>query len=232
MSVPITEIATLPLHTHKGMEFESTDPAQRGVIDNTFKVLSEQKGYQDAAWGLKMEDSECSILLVDWDTIEDHTAFTKRDIYKPFAEKIGEAVDVPSLKLVHCTPTKPIKPTLDAPATEIVYWYFAADSVPADFGDVWDTFVKSAVEPAVDAGAWGEASGWIKEDVEFKSLQGETLKGKAYVCFIGWESRDHHLRFRETEAFKTHMPEVRKHIQGIEVYHVAIGKGGLRTWKP
>lgn len=62
----------------------------------------------------------------------------------------------------------------------------------------------------------------VEENVEFKTLQGETLKGKCYVCLIGWESVQHHLDFRQTEAFKTHMPDVRKHISGVEVVRFSL----------
>lgn len=140
----------------------------------------------------------------------------------PFKNKIGEAVELPSLKLNHVKPCRQIQEPLSAPVTENVYWYFAADSVPLDFGDTWENFIQESFEVATEAAVLGESQGWVEEEVELKSLQGEDIKGRACACFIGWQSVQHHMNFRETGAFKKFMPNVLKLVQGAEMVSAAV----------
>lgn len=43
--------------------------------------------------------------------------------------------------------------------------------------------------------------GWVVEDVEHESL-GDGKKGRVFKVVLGWDSVEHHMRFRETEVFK------------------------------
>ena len=59
-----TEIATLPLHSHKGLNFASQDPKEREAIDFSVKLVSRQPGCHSAGYGEKHEDKEISIMVV------------------------------------------------------------------------------------------------------------------------------------------------------------------------
>ena len=143
--------------------------------------------------------------------------FTRKDYYKPFVDNFGPAVDLSKIKLVHCHATKSVQEPLSAPVTEIVWWYFAPDAVPKDYADVWNNFTATVVESAGDDGPRSEASGWVEEEVEFKGQNGEMTKGKAFLCFIGWDSIDHHMEFRKRADFQEHIKPVRAPVAGAEM---------------
>ena len=79
--------------------------------------------------------------------------------------------------------------------------------------------VSSPISPTFKA----YDGGWVLEEVEHKSL-GEGKKGRAFVGFLGWDSVQEHMDFRETETFKEHIPLIRTmgHV-GIEMFHVIRG---------
>jgi hypothetical protein len=45
-------------------------------------------------------------------------------------------------------------------------------------------------------------------------------KGKAIVVLIGWESKEKHMAFRETQTFKDNIPLLREGVAAAEVFHV------------
>ena len=67
--------------------------------------------------------------------------------------------------------------------------------------------------------AYGES---IEEGVEKHSEQGQEVEGtgKVVVGFLGWESKEKHLAFREMELFKENIGLLRGNNRGAEVFHV------------
>lgn len=66
-------------------------------------------------------------------------------------------------------------------------------------------------------GAWGES---VESDVgrHLKADgEGDEVKGKAVVLVIGWESRDAHMAFRETETFKESIGLLMEGMGGVEM---------------
>jgi hypothetical protein len=67
--------------------------------------------------------------------------------------------------------------------------------------------------------AYGES---IEEGVVKHSEQGQEVEGtgKVVVGFLGWESKEKHLAFREMELFKENIGLLRGNNRGAEVFHV------------
>ena len=56
--------------------------------------------------------------------------------------------------------------------------------------------------------------GPVVEEVEKEEGAG---KGKAVVLCIGWESREKHMAFRETETFAKNIHFLREGVKGTEI---------------
>lgn len=71
-----TEVASLPLREDLGDDFDlNTSEAYR----DTLTTLKKQRGFQRVYWGLDKEDAKMLRFFVDWDSVEDHIAFTKTE---------------------------------------------------------------------------------------------------------------------------------------------------------
>lgn len=62
--------------------------------------------------------------------------------------------------------------------------------------------------------------GWSVEEV---AIPGTEEKGKAFVLVIAWTTLQHHLDYRNSQAFKDSIPLLRgaKDVKGAAVFHVA-----------
>jgi hypothetical protein len=90
-----------------------------------------------------------------------------------------------------------------------------ADSFAAAGGDV--------------KGYLGHAFGLVVEEIEKEEGSG---KGKAVVLCIGWESRDAHMAFRETETFAKNIHLLREGMKGAEMVScpVLVRSGLVSGW--
>jgi len=77
-----------------------------------------------------------------------------------------------------------------------------------------DTVSKDAV---ADFGCLGATYGPVVEEIE-KEGDGKG-KGNAVLLCIGWESREDHMKFRESESFKKNIHFLREGMGGIEMHH-------------
>jgi hypothetical protein len=70
-------------------------------------------------------------------------------------------------------------------------------------------------------GSYGESvEERVVKHAEILEGKGEGETGKAVVGFLGWESKEKHLAFRETELFKENIGLLRGNNRGAEVFHV------------
>ena len=60
--------------------------------------------------------------------------------------------------------------------------------------------------------------GWAY-GVTHEEIEREGVKGKGAVLLIGWESREDHMNFRETDVFKQNIQLLRQTAQKIEMHH-------------
>lgn len=56
--LPVTEIAYIPLKNVEGLDYDSSDPKARELVDYTIHMLEIQKGCVRACSGLKVEGEE------------------------------------------------------------------------------------------------------------------------------------------------------------------------------
>ena len=69
-------------------------------------------------------------------------------------------------------------------------------------------------------GCSGLAGGWVAEELEDPK---SSEKAKVYICLIGWESVDSHMKYRETQSFKDniHMLRGAKDLKNTVMVHAA-----------
>jgi hypothetical protein len=86
-----------------------------------------------------------------------------------------------------------------APVTEVMTSYFPID-YSAEDQKQYDTGTRAFLGACqmIAGGPLSSSAGWVEEMLE--SEGGEMAK--AYVALLGWESVEHHMAFRETQAFK------------------------------
>lgn len=141
--------------------------------------------------------------------------------YIPFVERLGSIME--GVHLHHFLPT-PSPPSVlgTAPVIEFATFYDAAP----DFKSSLEKFIKAVDNPE---GTAGHAYGETLEEVSKHADGEEGKKAKAVVLTIGWESVDAHMKFRETEKFKSNVGLIRGNHGGAEMVSLLNvgGKGRL-----
>lgn len=125
----------------------------------------------------------------------------------------------PHLFHVHFDPHPPTAAT-SAPVTELATFHFPSSlsaSQQSAFVNAFHSFRETAEKNA--DGLKGITSGWAVEDLEY---QGE--KGKAFVAAFGWDTVDAHMAYRETDAFKESITNLREKARGVEMHHVTFNQ--------
>lgn len=193
-----TEIAFLPLKA--GSRLNDPETSEGTVWQECLTTVLGQEGAQRAYWGTGLEDASMLYLFIDWDTVDHHKRFIDSREYGPFVKNLGTIMSgPPKFFHTHFTP-HPASAALsdtNAPVTEIVRWYIDPS---ADTSKV-ESNVKDLVKviEANATGYKGSAGGWSVEEVE--SPNGGH-KCKIYAAVLGWESKEAHMNFRETQHFK------------------------------
>ena len=85
----------------------------------------------------------------------------------------------------------------------------------AAFEERWSSF-RSALEQHAE-GYKASSAGWVVEELEY-----EGKKSKPFTIFIGWESVDAHMKYRETEHFKQTIGFMREGLKGIKAHHAVL----------
>lgn len=161
------------------------------------------------------------MLLIDWDEIESHSKFIADPSYKPF--KAGLISITENIHLFHITPV-PFPPSIlsQAPCIEFATFFSAEPGFVTNVREFVAILDKNKED--ID-GYFGANSGEsVEEIVKWSELGTEEAAGKqakAVTAFIGWESKEHHTRFRETELFKKNIGLLRVKNRGAELFHVA-----------
>lgn len=71
-----TEVARLPL---RDGFWEDYDLSESEAFQDTINTLKVQKGFQRVYWGPELIHPDVLLFFVDWDSVEDHIAFTKSE---------------------------------------------------------------------------------------------------------------------------------------------------------
>lgn len=72
-----TEIAIFPLKDGKYPDDSNSAAGQ--TLKDTLNTLIEQPGFQRAHWGREVENPNIFRLFVDWDSVDAHMDFTKKE---------------------------------------------------------------------------------------------------------------------------------------------------------
>ncbi|KAK5094249.1 hypothetical protein LTS08_008668 [Lithohypha guttulata] len=225
-----TEIAIFPLQEGKYPDDANSTAGQ--VLRDTLNTLTEQPGFQRAYWGREVENPTTLRLFVDWEDVDAHISFTKKDHYKPFLERFGQIAVLDKAKLFHAhlSPHPPDEALSDhvSPVTEILNLYFPTDYSDADQNTLVENMKKmvSIIEKEATTQK-ASAGGWVVEDIE---IPGTSEKGKCYQAFIGWDSVEAHMDFRNHQAFKDNIHLLRqakdlKHLQVVHYSGTQVNKG-------
>ncbi|KAI9722677.1 MAG: hypothetical protein M1812_001608 [Candelaria pacifica] len=217
---PTSEFAVFSLVTNASIEDPTSDAGT--VWNSTLDTVMAQDGYQRAYWGRQVESPDTLELVVDWESIDAHKAFTNKPIYGPFLKHLDTILGAPpNLIHVNFDPHPPARAISNnsSRVTEMCRFVFSAglsDSQKSDFESSFVSFAKAAEK--ADAFR-GMSSGWVVEEIEHSSLKGE--KGKAFVAAIGWQSVDGHMEFRKTDEFKDTIKVLREKSISVDAHHVS-----------
>ncbi|KAK3067256.1 hypothetical protein LTR53_015975 [Teratosphaeriaceae sp. CCFEE 6253] len=206
--MPTTEIAVFPLKAGTDI----TDGPAASVVKDTFDTLRTIDGMQQINFGTHMEDPTQMQLMVTWDDIKNHQDFIKTDTYGPFLNRFLSLVDG-DVSMMHADfkPEGALLKAFSAPATEIATFYFDGEP-PADYLE--NVGKLGPVLEGVD-GFLGSAVG-----ITHETLEKEGVKGKAAVLAVGWQSKEAHMAFRDTQEFKDNIHLLRGTSKKITMWHV------------
>jgi len=145
-------------------------------------------------------------MKIDWDSIDCHKWFMESPEYPTFLKNFGEILST-APRLFHVQP-QPFSPSIlaSAPCTEVAVFFKTKD----EYVGLVEKFVECL--KGVD-GYLGHCFGDVIEEIE--KVEGDG-KGKAVLLYIGWTSREAHLRFRETETFKKNVGILNEGMGGLE----------------
>lgn len=147
-------------------------------------------------------------LKTDWDSYDSHIKFTKAPAYDDFRKIVD---GIMTGVHYHHVAFKPFPPKISTSAPVIEFATFL-DTKP-HFLDNVDKFMKAVGVPEkCYGGAWGDS---VETDVG-KHVDG-SVKGKVTVVLIGWESKEAHMEFRETETFAENIGLLREGMGGVEM---------------
>jgi hypothetical protein len=128
--------------------------------------------------------------------------------YGPFTAKLGKLLTKPPSP--RDFELKPFPPTIlgTAPVIEVATFFQTEDFFLSNL----EKFMAAASPHA--EGFLGHVYGPAVEEIEKEEGAG---KGKAVVLCIGWESREKHMAFRETETFAKNIHLLREGMKGAEM---------------
>lgn len=155
------------------------------------------------------------MFVIDWDGKDSHVKFINDPSYGPF--KAGLAGIMEGVHLHHIP--QPNTAVLgSAQVTEVVTFY---DAEPGLLQNA-EKFA-AALEKGKPKGFHGVVYGKVMEKiVRHADIGKEDVKtGEAVVLMIGWDSKEIHLAFRDTDLFKENIRLLRENNSGAELFHVS-----------
>ena len=139
-------------------------------------------------------------------------------IYTPFVNHLTSILDKPpSVHHAHLSPfpLASLTSTSISPVTECTTLYRPLNDDTSAFWERWVTFRKATEEYA--SGYKASSAGWIEEELEY---EGEMYKG--FEIYIGWESVETHMKWREHEKFKEVVKGLQIGLKTIKPHHVVL----------
>ncbi|KAL2065159.1 hypothetical protein VTL71DRAFT_4300 [Oculimacula yallundae] len=204
MATPVTEIAYITLKP--GIDISGSSDAAKAWKES-LAIISKQEGYQRSSYGLTLESPDLLLWFIDWDSRTSHINFTTSPAYTPFTAHLSTLLT--SAHFHHILFPSPPSILISAPIIEFATFLNTTPSFPSQV----EKFIAAVGTPKeCYGGAFGES---VEMDV--KRHEGDGEKGRVTVLVIGWESREAHFRFRETEVFKESIELLGEGNDGVEM---------------
>ncbi|CZS89856.1 uncharacterized protein RAG0_01093 [Rhynchosporium agropyri] len=208
MSPPVTEIAYITLKP--GTDISGSSDAAKAWKEG-LSIISKQAGYQRSRYGITMESPELLMWFIDWDSVSSHKAFEASSDYTTFGSLLSTLMTTAHFHHISFSPFPPSILTT-APVIEFVTFLDTTPSFPSNVSKFMSAV---GIPDGCYGGVWGES---IETDIG-KHEDG-ILKGRVVVLAVGWESKDAHLRFTETEKFNENIGLLGEGLGGVEMFHV------------
>ncbi|KAG9238799.1 hypothetical protein BJ875DRAFT_449962 [Amylocarpus encephaloides] len=201
---PVTEAATLTLKPGVNVDGDTEEShAWAGIL----KTICEQEGFISLTCGAKVEDERSLVLMVDWTSHQSHLDFIARPLYQPFMKRVAPLID--NLTMHHYHPSSPSL-LASSPVVEIAILF---NTTPTYYSTNLTSF-RDALRDSKSEGLTGVEIAEVLEELA-KEEGGD--KGRTAMLFVGWESVDAHMRFRESETFKNNIATLRDGVGAIEM---------------
>ncbi|KAL2826193.1 hypothetical protein BJY01DRAFT_229863 [Aspergillus pseudoustus] len=201
MSTPVTEVVILTVKPDADVE---------GPAEGLFNIIARQEGFQRLKWGRWEEDPNKVQLMINWDDISYHIAFTQsgadyQELFAGLTPLIAAPPEIFHLQI----DTDAVNKILDDPVVELATFYLVGDGF------------EEAITNALAAGAKSEAClGSVRGAVVEELALGENGKGKAQYAAISWTSLEARAEAAQSEDVKESGKAVVGTIGGFEVHHV------------
>lgn len=201
------KVALFPLV--EGSDLYDPENKTTKVLKECFDVVAEQDGYLANWIGAQIEHPEMMVGIWKLDSVESHYAWMKTEKFKKNREKVAPcfANNNGSIYHVDFAASDGFAQAMAAPVTEMATFYFDGE-VPSDYLEGAEKFCQGTGLPPSAMG------------VSYEELGYEGGKGKALVLLVGWPTVEKHQAFRETQAFKDHIPLLRNGVKKSKMTHV------------
>ncbi|QSZ29213.1 hypothetical protein DSL72_003724 [Monilinia vaccinii-corymbosi] len=245
----VTEIVTLRLRA--GVEFKDLvgedhqvdgERGEEGVFQRiwheTLQTVVKQKGCTNSYYGPVQEEEGVLIWCIglfslflhktpilthkqDWTSLAQHKIFMDSPAYTTFLEKLEPIVE--SVQIIHVGWLN-VERAVGNGVMEIITFFGVEDT----FIEGTKKFITAMRKIEAQKGIVG-FGGVIeyREVIEKIAMQNEggevkeEAKGRAMVLVVGWESKEVHMAFRETQDFLDNIGVLRKETSGQKMYHIA-----------
>ena len=193
-------------------------------------TMSSQDGYQRCYYGRQLEDPSILFFIVgicpihvrginclkltDWESKESHFKFINDPSYGHFKTGLSSLMEGMHFHHISQPDTNLLA---RAPVTEVATFHDVEQSMLLNI----EKFA-AALENGKPKGYHGSVYGKVLERiVRHEDVNKGYIKpGDAIVFLLGWDSKEAHLEFRETELFKKTIWLLREKNGGAEMAHV------------
>ncbi|CEN60249.1 hypothetical protein ASPCAL02690 [Aspergillus calidoustus] len=201
MSTPVTEVVVLTLKPDVDVD---------GPAESLFNIIARQEGFRRLKWGRWEEDPTKVQLMINWDDISYHVAFTQSgaDYQELFAGLTPLIAAPPEIFHLELDP-ETINNVLDDPIVELATFF--------NVGEGFEEAVANTLAVGTRSeGCLGFARGPVVEELAY----GDGAKGKAHYAAISWTSLEARTATTQREDVRESGQLLMSKIGGYEVHHV------------
>lgn len=178
------------------------------TIQNAANGLNKVKIPQNFALGTQVQDKGTIQITSEWDGVQDHANLEATPEHRSFINSLRDSCGKPDNVLHVPLNRSAFGPdgAATGPVVEFVQTYFPASRVTPEFQKrVEEDFERfDVIYRKGTKGDLSWASGWVLEDQEHESIQGE--KAKCFFIARGWESMEFFDQSVQNDAYKEAIP--------------------------